>query len=133
MLEILPKLSGLDGLEVNNLRKKDGNGWTELSPDNKIKNHLKQKDVIYFDLKFTDIWIDVIMTVKDSNDETKTNKISFELKKELKGNDSELELSLINLGIRSWKQFKEEEDFYLVSNFEIISKTKQNEKNPQNL
>ena len=73
------------------------------------------------------------MTVKDSNDETKTNKISFELKKELKGNDSELELSLINLGIRSWKQFKEEEDFYLVSNFEIISETKQNEKNTQNL
>jgi hypothetical protein len=36
----------------------------------------------------TDVWIDVIMTVKDRDDETKTNKISFELKKELKGNDS---------------------------------------------
>ena len=134
MLEIFPKLSGLDGLEVTNLRKKDGNGWTELIPDNKIKNHIKQKDVIYFDLKFTDVWIDVIMTVKDRDDETKTNKISFELKKELKGNDSELELTLINLGIRSWKQFKEEEDFYLVSKFEIISETKQIEKkNPENL
>ena len=30
MLEIFPKLCGLDGLEVVNLIKKDGNEWIEL-------------------------------------------------------------------------------------------------------
>ena len=41
------------------------------------------------------------MAIKDSDDKTKTNKISFELKKELKGNDSELKSFLINLDIRN--------------------------------
>ena len=41
------------------------------------------------------------MTIKDSDDKTKTNKINFELKKELKGNDSELKSFLINLDIRN--------------------------------
>lgn len=138
MLEIFPKLCGLDGLEVNNLRKKEGNEWTELIMDNLIKNHIKQKDKIYFDLKFNNIWIDIIMTIKDDNNKTNSNKFSFELKTDLKRNNTELELSLINLGIRSWRQFNEEdEDYYLLSNIEIKSEneynSKQNENNQNNL
>ena len=129
MLEIFPKLSGLDGLEVINLQKKEGNEWIDLIMDNIIKNHIKQKDVIYFDLKYSDVWVEVIMTVKERNDETKTNKFSFELKKQLKKNDDEFELSLINLGIRSWKQFNEEDkDYYLLSKLEINPETKPVEK-----
>ena len=132
MLEIFPKLCGLDGLEVVNLIKKDGNEWIELKMDNLIKNHIKQKDIIYFDLNFNNIWIDIIMTIKDKDNEEKSNKFSFELKTDLKRNNTELELTLINLGIISWKKFNDEikdDDYYLLSNIEIDS---QNEENNQN-
>lgn len=142
MLEIFPKLCGLDGLEVTNLRKKDGNEWVELIMDNLIKNHIKQKDIIYFDLRFSNIWIDIIMTIKDKDNEDKSNKFSFELKTDLKRNNTELELTLINVGIRTWTKFNEEikdYDFYLLSNieFEIESENEENSKrngnNPNDL
>ena len=125
MLDIFPKLNGLDRLVVTNLQKKEENNeLVELIMDNQIKNHIKQKDVIYFDLIFSDVWIDVTMTLKDNDDESKTNKISFELKIQMKNYKKELETTLANLGIRTWKQLKEQEqeqDYYLLSNLNIIS------------
>ena len=111
MLDIFPKLNGLDGLVVTNLRKKEeNNNLVELIMDNPIKNHIKEKDVIYFDLIFTDVWIDVTMTLEDYDDESKSNKISFELKIQIKDYKKELETTLANLGIRTWKQLKEQEE-----------------------
>ena len=137
MLEIFPKLCGLDGLEVINLRKKEGTEWIELIMDNLIKNHIKQKDIIYFDLRFNNIWIEIIMTIKDKDNEDKSNKFSFELKTDLKRNDTDLELTLINLGIRSWLKFNEEikdKDYYLLSNIKIESENEENNQNdlPEN-
>lgn len=124
MLDIFPKLNGLDGLVVTNLRKKEeNNNLVELIMDNPIKNNIKEKDVIYFDLIFTDVWIDVTMTLEDYDDESKSNKISFELKIQIKDYKKELETTLANLGIRTWKQLKEQEeeqDYYLLSKLEII-------------
>lgn len=124
MLDIFPKLNGLDGLVVTNLRKKEENdNLVELIMDNLIKNHIKQKDVIYFDLIFSDVWIDVTMTLEDYDDESKSNKISFELKIQIKNYKKELETTLANLGVRTWKQLKEQEkeqDYYLLSKLEII-------------
>ena len=127
MLEIFPKLNGLDGLTVNNLRKKEGNNIIELIMGNPIKDHIKQEDKIYFDLTFNDIWIDVKMTLKDNDDENKTNKLSFELKVKLKNYKKELETSLVNLGITTWKLLKQQEqDYYLLTNVEIISEKESN-------
>jgi hypothetical protein len=110
MLEIFPKFSNLDGLTVCKLTKKQNNKWVDLIMNNIIKNDIKQKDIIYFDLEFTEVWIDVIMTVKDKDDENKINKFSFELKTKLKTNITDLKTTLINLGITSWKKFKDQDE-----------------------
>jgi hypothetical protein len=134
MLDIFPKLNGLDGLIVNNLRKKEGNNIIELIMENPIKELIKQQDIIYFDLKFSDVWIDVEMTLKDNDNENKTNKLCFEVKVNLNNYKDELETSLVNLGIKTWKYLKQQEqDYYLLSKVEIISeKDKKNNKNNQN-
>lgn len=146
MLEIFPKFSALDGLNVCKLTKKENNKWVDLIMNNIIKNDIKQKDIIYFDLEFTEVWIDVIMTVKDNDDENKINKFSFELKTELRTNITYLKNILINLGITSWKTFKDQEeqeeqdnkvqkdqDYYLLSKFEIILENEQNIKEKKSI
>ena len=126
MLEIFPKLSGLDGLRVINLSKKEGNKWNELNnPDDIIKSHIKQKDVVYFDLFFSDVWVDVLMTTKDTNENSaKKFKISFEMKTEITRNDKDFEAILINFGIKNWISFNSysgDEDYYLVNRLKIDS------------
>ena len=146
MLEIFPKFSALDGINVCKLTKKENNKWVDLVMNNIIKNDLKQKDIIYFDLEFTEVWIDVIMTVKDNDDNNKINKFSFELKTELRTNITDLKNILINVGITSWKTFKDQEeqeeqdkkiqkdqDYYLLSKFEINSEIEQNIKEKKSL
>ena len=129
MLEIFPKLSGLDKLKVTNLSKKEGNKWNELNnSDDIIKNHIKQKDVVYFDLFFSDLWVDVLMTTKDTNENSaKKFKISFEMKTEISRNDKDFETILINFGIKNWISFNsysEDEDYYLVNRLKIDSEIK---------
>ena len=129
MLEIFPKLSGLDGLRVTNLSKKEGNKWNELNnPDDIIKSHIKQKDVVYFDLFFSDVWVDVLMTTKDTHENTaKKFKISFEMKTEISRNDKDFEAILINFGIKNWISFNSysgDEDYYLVNRLKIDSEIK---------
>jgi hypothetical protein len=85
-----------------------------------IENQIKQKDTIYFDLKFEDVWVDVIMTLKDEEDEKKTNKFSFELKTDVNKNSNELEKNLIYSGIGIWEPFlKDSGDYYLFKGIEI--------------
>ena len=121
ILEIFPKLSDLTNLRVNNLKKKDNNNWIELEMNIPIENQIKQKDTIYFDLKFEEVWVDVIMTLKDEEDKTKTNKFSFELKTNVENNRQELEKNLIFSGISIWELLKEPDDYYLFKGIEIKS------------
>ena len=119
ILEIFPKLSDLTNLSVSNLKKKYNKDWIELNMNTPIENQIKQKDKIYFDLKFEDIWVDVIMTLKDEEDEKKTNKFSFELKTDVKKNSNELEKNLIYSGIGIWEPLKDSDDYYLFKGIEI--------------
>lgn len=148
MLEIFPNFSGLNGLNVISLQKKENNKYIDLIMNNIIKKDIKQKDVIYFDLEFTEIWINVKMTVKDENDETKVNIFSFELKTQIKTKNVALKTALIDLGIRTWEKFREQEDleehekleiqeeeyenfhtdYYLLLKFEMLTETEKKEK-----
>ena len=119
ILEIFPKLSDLNNLSVSNLRKRYNKDWIELNMNTPIESQIKQKDTIYFDLNFEDVWVDVIMTLKDENDEKKTNKFSFELKTNVKKNTKELENNLIYSGLGIWEPLKERDDFYLFTGIEI--------------
>ena len=130
MLDIFPKLKDLNSIQVYNLKKKEGNTWKLLVMDKLIKDSIKQKDVIYFDLWFNDVWVDITMTLKYNNDESKINKIAFELKTGLESKINDLETTLINIGITSWSWIKEQEedDYYLLSEFKIISEKGQIDK-----
>ena len=120
ILEIFPKLSDLTNLSVSNLKKKSNKDWIELNMNTPIESQIKQKDTIYFDLKFEDVWVDVIMTLKDEEDEKKTNKFSFELKTDVNKNSNELEKNLIYSGIGIWEPFlKDSDDYYLFKGIEI--------------
>ena len=121
ILEIFPKLSGLTNLNVNNLKKKDNNNWIKLEMNIPLEKQIKQKDTIYFDLKFTDVWVDVIMTLKDEEDKTKTNKFNFELKMNVESDRQEIEKNLIYSGIGIWEPLKEPNDYYLFTGIEIKS------------
>ena len=121
ILEIFPKLNDLTNLNVSNLKKKDNNNWIDLEMNIPIENQINQKDTIYFDLKFTDVWIDVIMTLKDEEDRTKTNKFNFELKMNIENDRQELEKNLIYSGIGIWERLKEPNDYYLFTRIEIKS------------
>ena len=103
-MEIFPKLSDLTNLSVSNLRKKCNKDWIELNMNTPIENQIKQKDTIYFDLKFEDVWVDVIMTLKDEEDEKKTNKFSFELKTDVNKNSNEFKGIEIDLEEDSKKE-----------------------------
>ena len=121
VLEIFPKLSGLTNLNVNNLKKKENNNWIRLEMNIPIENQINQKDIIYFDLEFTDVWVDVIMILKDEEDKTKTNKFNFELKMNVESDRQELEKNLIYSGIGIWEPLKEPNDYYLFIGIEIKS------------
>ena len=87
-----------------------------------IEKQINQKDIIYFDLEFGEIWVDVIMTVKDRDDETKRNKFKFELRTEANPkNNKDLETNLVYFGIGIWKLLKEKDDYYLLSKIDINS------------
>ena len=119
ILEIFPKLSDLNNLSVSNLKKKFIKDWIELNMNTPIENQIKQNDTIYFDLKFEDVWVDVIMVLKDEEDEKKAYKFSFELKTSVKKNTKELKKNLIYSGLDIWELLKESDDYYLFKGIEI--------------
>ena len=87
-----------------------------------IEKQINQKDIIYFDLEFGEVWVDVIMTVKDGDDETKKNKFKFELRTESNPkNIKDLETILVYCGIGIWERLKEKDDYYLLSKIDINS------------
>ena len=79
--EIYSKLSGLNGLSAYHFQKKTENGLVDLKETGLIGDSIKSKDVIYFELSFHEIWLDIEMTLESGGLST---QISFELKVVLK-------------------------------------------------
>ena len=119
ILEIFPKLSDLTNLSVSNLKKKNNKEWVELNMNIPIENQINQKDTVYFDLNFEDVWIDVIMTLKEEEDKTKIYKFSFELKTNIKKGTKDLEKNLIYSGISICEPLKRPDDYYLFIGIDI--------------
>lgn len=112
--EIFPKLSGLNNSKVINLKKKIENGSVDLKMSGKIQEQIKQKDIIYFDFLLNEVWVEVVMTLKD----TKIfKKISFELRVESKTTKKKLKNDLIYYGISFLGEYKKENnlDYFLFS------------------
>ena len=59
--EIYSKLSGLNGLSAYHFQKKTENGLVDLKETGLIGDSIKSKDVIYFELSFHEIWLDIEM------------------------------------------------------------------------
>lgn len=127
IIEKFPKLSGLTGLSAKNLCVKNEKGVAGLAQlnteDDIIGNLIKPKDVIIFELEFSEIWLEVEMTLKSQN---KNLKIAFELKVSLDYFISHVKDILIKMGIKSWNKYlknniknQEEIDYYLFSNFSL--------------
>jgi hypothetical protein len=70
--------------------------------DSKVGDYIRSRDIVYFELQFTEIWLEVEMELFC---EDKAMTLSFELKVENETYISELRHILIKLGIKSWKKY----------------------------
>ena len=127
--EIYSKLSGLNGLSAYHFQKKTENGLVDLKETGLIGDSIKSKDVIYFELSFHEIWLDIEMTLESGGLST---QISFELKVVLNSDKKEFENTLINLGIKAMaKLIQSDGDYYmftkLIVNYPISPSKKINE------
>ena len=116
VFEIFPKLSGLTNLRVIDLQKKIDNVFTKLKMNCKIKEQIQPKDIIYFDLSFSDVWVEIAMTITD---DILIKKINFELKFDKSKLKKDFENYLIYLGISFWDKMKDEHDYYLFSQIDV--------------
>ncbi len=125
-IEKFPKLSGLSGIVVKDLMIK-----TELKSEIKyepiineyvIRNLIKPQEIVTFDLEFSEIWIEVIMTIEGNY---RSCKFSFEVKMRLDSSIDMLKDILIKLGIISWTNFVSEgngdgrPDYFIFSAFSM--------------
>lgn len=119
IVEKFPKLSGLSELFARDLCLKTERGLVPISEKN-LESFIKAKDEIYFNLEFSEIWLDIEMSLQS---EENNLKINFEMKVKVDYYISELKHVLIKMGILSWaKYIFDEEDFensdhYLFSYF----------------
>jgi hypothetical protein len=129
IIEKFPKLSGLTGLQAKNLCIKSEKGLLPILSDEIMGNSIKSKDTIIFELEFSEIWLEVEMTLQS---EDKSLKISFELKVAVDFFISHMKDILIKMGIKSWAKYildnedaPEDYDYYLFSNFILIFSDKE--------
>lgn len=109
--ECYKKLSGLNGLCVKNLKKKTENGYLDLEEDWLIGNYIQSKDIICFELSFSEIWLDIKMNLEKNN--SFTTQFSLELKVVLNSDKKEFENTLIHLGITCMAKLVENDgDYY---------------------
>ena len=109
--ECYKKLSGLNGLCVKNLKKKTENGYLDLEEDWLIGNYIQSKDIICFELSFSEIWLDIKMNLEKNN--SFTTQFSLELKVALNSDKKEFENTLIHLGITCMAKLVENDgDYY---------------------
>jgi hypothetical protein len=89
-----------------------------------VGEHIKARDIVYFELEFTEIWLEVEI---DLFCEDKAMTLQFELKVENDTYISELRHILIKLGIKSWKKYiddlnvdrADKTEFYLLYKFNL--------------
>lgn len=129
LVEKFPKLSGLSELVAKNLSLKTEKGLIPIS-DKNLDSFIKSRDVIFFDLEFNEIWLEIEMTLisEDNN-----FKMSFEIKVKVDSYISELRHVLIKMGIKSWAKYildDDDCDYYIFSKFSIIYTD--NEENREN-
>jgi hypothetical protein len=101
------------------LTKKTEKGLIPLKSEGLIGDDIKAKDIIIFDLDFSEIWLEIEMTLES---EDKTLKILFDLKVKVETYVTELKNNLIKMGIESWAKYMQSLspnnfDYYLFSNF----------------
>lgn len=128
IVEKFPKLSGLSELATKDLCYITEKGLIPIS-DKKLDSFIKPKDIIIFDLEFSEIWLEIEMSLRS---EENNLKISFEMKVKMDSYISELKNILIKMGIKYWAAYlldiyKNSEDFeyYLFSNYTMILPDKQ--------
>lgn len=121
IIEKFPKLSGLSGINTKNLLVKNEKGDVPLCYDVYLKNLIKAKDVVIFELDFKEIWLEVEMNL---NSEDKNLNILFELKVNVNYFISHLKDILVKMGIQSWAKYvldiednSEDYNYYLFSGF----------------
>lgn len=129
IIEKFPKLSGLTGLQAKNLCIKSEKGLLPILSDEIMGNSIRSKDIIIFELEFSEIWLEVEMTLQS---EDKNLKISFELKVAVDFFISHMKDILIKMGIKSWTKYilnngdaTEHYDYYLFSKFILIFSDKE--------
>lgn len=113
--ESYPKLSGLNALVPKNFKKKTENGFVELKPMGLIGENIQPRDLLYFDLHFYEIWLDIQMALESRN---RSYIITFELKVISNCVKSEFENTLINLGIQSWAKIVND-DYYAFTELNV--------------
>ncbi len=122
IVEKFPKLSGLTELVAHDLCVSCEKGLIAIC-DKKLESLIRPKDVIYFDLIFSEIWLDIEMSM---HSEDCNLKIFFEIKVKVDSYISELKNILIKMGIKSWAKYilddEETDDFeyYIFSEFSMI-------------
>lgn len=120
LVEKFPKLSGLDGLIVKDLKKKTERGFVPVKSDGLIGDNIQAKDVLSFDLVFSKIWLEVEMDIRT---EDKSVNIAFELDVKVDMFISDLKKILIKMGMEYWAEYSKnlnvEFDYYLFSEFTI--------------
>jgi hypothetical protein len=114
----------LTRLNAINLHKKTDKGNLEIpkDKDTKVGDYIKPNDIVYFELDFTEIWLEVEMELFCDK---KSITYLFELKVENETFISELRHILIKLGIKSWNKYIEDckkdkssdSEFYLLYRF----------------
>ncbi len=124
IIEKFPKLSGLTGLSAKHLCIRTEKGLTPINSEEIMGSSIKSKDVIIFELDFTEVWLEVEMTLQSTDI---CLKISFELKVEVDFFIPHVKDILIKMGIKSWAKYimdnednPEDYDYYLFSNFTLI-------------
>ncbi len=117
ILEKYPRLSGLTGIKPFNICKKTDKGLIQLNNE-KVSECIKSNDVVYFDLYFTEIWLEVEMILCC---EDKDECIIFDLKIKTECMISRLKNILIKFGISSLKQtyYYDSSCYYLYMGFEM--------------
>lgn len=93
----------------------------------KIGDFLESKDIIYFELEFEEIWLEVEMTL--ISDDNKSLIISFELKIQVNELITNLSKLLIKMGMKSWAKYildiETNPDFYLLTHFKYTNNYEQ--------
>jgi len=128
IVEKFPKLSGLSELATKDLSYKTEKGLIPIT-DKKLDSFIKPKDIIIFDLEFSEIWLEIEMTLRS---EENNLKICFEMKVLMESYISELKNILIKMGIKYWAAYlfdiyknSEDYEYYLFESYTLILPDKQ--------